>query len=57
MIDLEPIRERFSRLSPHLDERGRRIFAAVEANARPAVAVDGGEHQTPEYRRAGELAG
>ena len=33
MVDPEPIRERFSRLSPHLDERGRRIFAAVEANA------------------------
>jgi hypothetical protein len=33
MVDSEPIRERFSRLSPHLDERGRRIFAAVEANA------------------------
>jgi len=33
MVDPAPIRERFSRLSPHLDERGRRLFAAVEANA------------------------
>src|SRR5450432_4651892 len=33
MIDLEPIRERFSRLSPHLDERGRRMLAAAEAKA------------------------
>src|SRR5580765_4381914 len=33
MINPEPIRERFSRLSPHLDERGRRMFAAVEAKA------------------------
>ena len=33
MVDPAPIRERFSRLSPYLDERGRRLFAAVEANA------------------------
>jgi hypothetical protein len=33
MVDPEPIRQRFSRLCPHLDERGRRLFAAVEANA------------------------
>ena len=33
MVDPAPIRERFSRLSPHLNERGRRLFAAVEANA------------------------
>lgn len=33
MVDPAPIRERFSRLSPHLDERGRRLFAAAEANA------------------------
>ena len=31
MIDLEPIRARFLALSPHLDERGRRMFAAAEA--------------------------
>jgi hypothetical protein len=33
MIDHEPIRERFAALLPHLDERGRRIFAAAEARA------------------------
>jgi hypothetical protein len=33
MIDPQPIRERFSRLSPHLDERGRRMLAAAEAKA------------------------
>src|SRR5947209_19229124 len=31
MIDLDPIRERFAVLSPHLDERERRLLAAVEA--------------------------
>ena len=33
MIDLDGIRERFTSLSPHLDERGRRLFAATEANS------------------------
>jgi hypothetical protein len=33
MVDPEPTRERFSRLFPHLDKRGRRILAAVEATA------------------------
>ena len=33
MIDIEAIRARFSQLSPHLDERGRRLFAAAEARA------------------------
>jgi hypothetical protein len=33
MIDQDPIRERFLALSPHLDERGRRMFAAAEAKA------------------------
>ncbi len=33
MVDEKPIRERFVALSPHLDERGRRIFAAAEAKA------------------------
>ena len=33
MIDLDAIRERFTSLSPHLDERGRRLFAATEANS------------------------
>jgi hypothetical protein len=31
MIDETLIRERFAAISPHLDERGRRIFAAAEA--------------------------
>jgi hypothetical protein len=33
MIDLEPIRERFSAVAPFLDERGRRLVAAAEAFA------------------------
>jgi Rhodopirellula transposase DDE domain len=33
MINPEPIRERFSRMSPHLDERARRMLAAAEAKA------------------------
>ncbi len=31
MIDVSSIRERYGALSPHLDERGRRVFAATEA--------------------------
>ena len=33
MVDLDGIRERFASLSPHLDERDRRLFAATEARA------------------------
>src|SRR5215207_7385125 len=33
MIDIEAIRARFSQLSAHLDERGRRLLAASEARA------------------------
>jgi hypothetical protein len=33
VIDIEPIRERFSAVSPFLDERGRRLVAAAEAFA------------------------
>ena len=33
MIDSDSIGERFSSLSPYLDERGRRLFAATEANS------------------------
>ena len=33
MIDPAPIRARFESLSPHLDERGRRLLAASEAQA------------------------
>jgi hypothetical protein len=31
MIDIEPIRERFSAVAPFLDERGRHLVAAAEA--------------------------
>jgi hypothetical protein len=31
MVDLTPIRARFASLSPHLDERERRLLAATEA--------------------------
>src|SRR4051812_4236512 len=31
MVYSSPIRDRFASLSPHLDERGRRLFAATEA--------------------------
>ena len=33
VIDIEPIRERFSAVAPFLDERGRRLIAAAEAFA------------------------
>ena len=33
MVDPNPIRERYAALSPQLDERGRRCFAASEARA------------------------
>src|SRR3954465_13843993 len=33
MIDREQIRERFTAISPHLDERARRLLAATEARA------------------------
>src|SRR6266478_6154490 len=33
VIDIEPIRERFSVVAPFLDERGRRLLAAAEAFA------------------------
>src|ERR1700689_5458433 len=33
MLDVALIRERFEALSPHLDERARRLFAATEAAA------------------------
>jgi hypothetical protein len=33
VIDIEPIRERFSVVAPFLDERGRRLVAAAEAFA------------------------
>src|SRR5712691_4731276 len=33
VIDIDPIRERFSAVAPFLDERGRRLVAAAEAFA------------------------
>jgi hypothetical protein len=33
MIDPGPIRDRFTALSPHLNERDRRLLAATEAAA------------------------
>jgi Rhodopirellula transposase DDE domain len=33
MIDSDSMRERFASSSPHLDERGRRLFAATEASS------------------------
>src|SRR5690349_10735284 len=33
MIDQGPIRERFTAIAPHLDERSRRLLAATEARA------------------------
>src|SRR5712692_582027 len=33
VIDIEPIRERFSAVAPFLDERGRRLVASAEAFA------------------------
>src|SRR5207244_13315750 len=33
VIDIEPIRERFSAVAPFLDDRGRRLVAAAEAFA------------------------
>ncbi len=33
MSEIESLRERFASLSPHLDERARRLFAATEAKA------------------------
>ena len=33
VINIDPIRERFSAVAPFLDERGRRLVAAAEAFA------------------------
>ena len=43
VIDVEPIRERFSTVAPFLDERGRRLVAAAEAFAAGygGIAADG----------------
>src|SRR5215470_15705632 len=39
VIDVEPIRERFSTVAPFLDERSRRLVAAAEAFAAVATAT------------------
>src|ERR1700730_17860496 len=43
VIDIEPIRERFSVVAPFLDERGRRLVAAAEAFAAGYGGVTGVE--------------
>ena len=45
MIDAKPIRARYAALSPQLDERGRRCFAASEARA--AVPMPPEAHADP----------
>ena len=39
VIDVEPIRERFSTVAPFLDERGRRLVAAASAGYGGIAAV------------------
>ena len=59
VIDVEPIRERFSTVAPFLDERGRRLVAAAEAFAAgyggiAAVAMATG--MAPSTKSAAETA-
>jgi DDE family transposase len=61
VIDIEPIRERFSAVAPFLDERGRRLVAAAEAFAAgyggiAAVAVATGVAPSTIGRGLKELA-
>src|SRR6266436_427168 len=56
VIDIEPIRERFSAVAPFLDERGRRLIAAAEAFAAGyggITAVAMGDRGCPEHDRSG----
>ncbi len=46
MLDVELIRSRFASLSAHLDERGRRLFAAAEARAVGYGGVVAASHAT-----------
>ena len=46
MIDVELIRSRFASLSAHLDERGRRLFAAAEARAVGYGGIVAASHAT-----------
>jgi hypothetical protein len=62
VIDVEPIRERFSVVAPFLDERGRRLVAAAEAFAAgyggiAAVAMATGIAPSTIGRGMKELAG
>src|SRR6516162_2409216 len=61
VIDIEPIRERFSAVAPFLDERGRRLVAAAEAFAAgyggiAAVAIATGVASSTIGRGLKELA-
>src|SRR5271167_3010809 len=61
VIDVEPIRERFSTVAPFLDERGRRLVAAAEAFAAgyggiTAVAMATGMAPSTSGRGLKELA-
>jgi len=55
MIDIEPIRERFSAVAPFLDERGRRLVAAAEAFAAVMADCGGrdGDRGCAEHHRTG----
>ena len=62
MIDKETIRTRFEALSPHLNERARRLFAASEAQAAgrggvAAVAAATGVARSTIGRGLAELRG
>src|ERR1700730_8742462 len=60
VIDIEPIRERFSAVAPFLDERGRRLVAAgggrCPGGGRGAVAVGTGVAPSTIGRGLKELA-
>ena len=53
VIDIEPIRERFSAVAPFLDERGRRLVAAAEAFAAGygGIAAVRKRRQRPAYAK------
>src|SRR5947208_17081638 len=53
VIDVEPIRERFSTVAPFLDERGRRLVAAAEAFAAGYGGIAAAEHDRTGSERIG----
>src|SRR5271166_3602786 len=71
MIDVTAIRDRYAAVSPHLDERGRRSFAAAEARSAgyggiaagsratgiAASTIDRGLACPPSWRRAQNAGG